>query len=36
MKISPILLRVSGIVASADLSGASVSNIALFFDKSFL
>jgi len=32
MTISPILLRVSGYVVSADLNGASVSNIALFFD----
>jgi len=35
MKIAPILLRVSGIVASADLNGATVSNIAIFFDRSF-
>jgi len=32
MTISPILLRVSGVIASVDLSGSSVSNIALFFD----
>jgi len=35
MKIAPILLRVSGIVASADLNSATVSNIAIFFDRSF-
>jgi len=31
MTISPILIRVSGNIASAD-GGSSVSNIALFFD----
>jgi len=35
MKIAPILLRVSGVVASADLNSATVTNIAIFFDKSF-
>jgi hypothetical protein len=33
MKIAPILFRVSGILASADLNGASVSNIIVFFDQ---
>jgi len=36
MKIAPILLRVSGIVASSDLNNATVSNIAIFFDHCFL
>jgi len=35
MKIAPILFRVSGIVAANDLSGSSVSNIAVFFDLGF-
>jgi len=35
MKIAPILLRISGIVASADLNSATVANIAIFFDRCF-